>query len=546
MMRLSSTSIHRPPLSRWWLRTAGLVVTTAGCAFGMAQAQAQAQTQAPQTQTQMQMQMQSETSDLVSPPLPAAPRPLRIDAPVEQRLANGLRVVLAERRGVQLVTTQLLALSGSEADPPERAGLAAMTAALLTKGTRRHSAAALASAAESLGGSLDSGAGWDRSQVAITVSVPKLDAALGLLSEAVRQPTFAQAELDRLRTQSLDELKVAYTRPGTLATLTGQHLLFGNGPYGRPAAGTPTSLPRITRSDLLALHAATFRPDNAVMVFAGDLDAGGALRLAQRYFGDWKAPSMPPALARSPAARPQSARSPVAPTGAASGDIVPALPSGGLSPTAAVIDMPQSGQAAVVLTAALPPLGADRPAAAVLNAVLGGGFSSRLSQEIRIKRGLSYSAGSQLDARRGPAALQVVVQTKNPSAPEVVSLMQAELDRLIAAPVGEDELAARKATLIGGFSRAVETTGGLASAVSSLIVAGLPPEALRTRIQDLGAVRAADVQRLAAANLGPAQRRLVVAGEAASFVDGLKAQAPGLTVVPADSLDLERGDRLLR
>jgi len=129
-----------------------------------------------------------------------------------------------------------------------------MTAGLLTKGTRRHSATALARAAESLGGSLDSGAGADRSDVAITVSVPRLDAALALLGEAVQQPTFAQRELDRLRTQTLDDLKVGYSRPGTLATLAAQHLLFGNGAYGRPSGGTPASLPRIRRADLLAMH----------------------------------------------------------------------------------------------------------------------------------------------------------------------------------------------------------------------------------------------------------------------------------------------------
>ncbi|HWI11744.1 MAG TPA: pitrilysin family protein [Burkholderiaceae bacterium] len=454
-----------------------------------------------------------------TPPQPGAPRPLTVRAPVEQRLPNGLRVVLAERRGVQLVTAQLVVLSGSEVDPPQRAGLASMTAGLLTKGTRRHGATALAQAAESLGGALDSGAGWHQSEVAITVTVPKLDAALGLVSEVVQQPVFAPAELDRLRAQALDELKVAYTQPATLAGLAAQRLLFGSGAYGHPAGGTPASLARIARADLLALHAARYRPDNAVLVLAGDLHAADALRLAQRHFGAWKA--------RGSAAAPAPL-----PVGAA------------LAQSTAVIDLPASGQAAVVVAAALPPLGADRATAAVMNAVLGGGYSSRLNQEIRIRRGLSYGAGSALDAFADGGSLRAVVQTKNESAAEVLGLVQSELDRLAAAPVGADELAARKATLIGDFSRSVETTAGLGAAVKALIVAGRPLAELGLRIDALSAVGADAVQRYAAAQLGTNGRRVVVAGDAARFAQALKATTPGLSVIASDKLDLDLGSAL--
>jgi zinc protease len=453
-------------------------------------------------------------------PQPGAPRPLAIAAPVEQRLPNGLRVVLAERRGVQLVTAELVVLAGSEVDPPGRAGLASMTAGLLTKGTRRHSATQLAQAAESLGGALDGGAGWHQSGVGITVTVPKLDAALALVSEVVQQPAFAPAELDRLRAQSLDELKVAYSQPGRLAALAAQRLLYGAGPYGHPAGGTPVSLTTITRADLVALHAARYRPDNAVLVLAGDLDAATALQLARRHFGRWQPPRGAPAAADLP-------------------------PNAALPQVAAVLDMPQAGQAAVVVATPLPPLGADRATAAVMNSVLGGGVSSRLNQEIRIKRGLSYSAGSGLDARPDGGSLRAVIQTKNESAAEVVTLVQAELDRLATAPVGADELAARKATVIGDFSRSVETTAGLAAAVKGLIVAGRSPAELRTRIDALSAVSAEDVQRYAAAHLGQTGRRVVVAGAAARFAPAMREAQPGLVVVPSGRLDLDQGGGLL-
>ena len=176
--------------------------------------------------------------------------------------------------------------------------------------------------------------------------------------------------------------------------------------------------------------------------------------------------------------------------------------------------------------------------------MLGGGYSSRLGQEIRIKRGLSYSAGSALDARPDGASLRAVIQTKNESAAEVVTLVQAELDRLASAPVAAEELAARKATVIGDFSRSVETTAGLAAAVKSLIVAGRSPDELRTRIEALAGVTAADVQRYATANLGAAGRRIVVAGAAGKFASALQANDPNILVVPSAALDLDLGTAL--
>jgi zinc protease len=211
-----------------------------------------------------------------------------------------------------------------------------------------------------------------------------------------------------------------------------------------------------------------------------------------------------------------------------------------------VIDMPKSGQAAVVVALPIPDSERDRATRDVMNSVLGAGYSSRLNQEIRIKRGLSYGAGSRVDARREGGVLRVSVQTKNESAAEVLGLVQGELDGLVKAPVGNEELAARKATLIGNFSRSVETTAGLNEAVASLIVAGRSPAELQRRIDTLVAVSPAEIQAYATATLLAARRRVVVAGEAAQFMEPLKAQGAAVTVVPQDALDLERGDSLTR
>jgi zinc protease len=333
----------------------------------------------------------------------------------------------------------------------------------------------------------------------------------------VQHPAFAPAELDRYRAQALDDMKVEYTQPGTLAGLAAQRAVYGTGRYGQPVAGTPASLPRLRRADVVQRHAAVYRPDNAALVLAGDIDLPLALSLAQRHFGAWKAAA---------ATRP-------APAPAAAAPWPDAL---------TIINMPSAGQAGVAI--AMPAVANGSPqrlAGLVSNAVLGGGYSSRLNQEIRIKRGLSYSAGSRLDARKQAGALRISLQTKNPSAAEVVGLVSAELDALIASPVPEDELAARKATLIGDYSRSLETTQGLAAHVSGLAVAGLPLLELTQRIDRLTQVSAADVQRFAAQYFERAQRRVVVAGVASEFESALKAQSGPAVVVQQDELDLESG-----
>lgn len=451
-----------------------------------------------------------------APPPPSAPRPLQIAPPTERTLPNGLRVIVAERRGLPLVSARLLVLSGSEVDPAGHAGLASMTAGLLTRGTRRHSAPQVAAAAEALGGTLASVAGWDRSTVSMTVTTPMLDAALALIAEVVTEPVFEQTELDRLRSQTTDELKVTYAKPGMLASLVAARMVFGSSAYGTPADGTPTSLARLTSTDVKDLYRNHYRPDNAVLVLAGDIDLAGAVAAAQRRFSAWRAPSGP-----LPA---------------------PAAPTGDERPQAVtVVDMGATGQAGVVLALPLPASdSAEATIGEVTNAVLGGGYGSRLNQEIRVRRGLSYGAGSRVDERRRGGLVRAVVQTKNESAAEVVALVQSAFDRISADRVDADELAARKATLIGTFSRSVETTDGLATQVAAMVARGRSPSELPRRIEQLAAVGDAQVQQYARSHYTASQRRVVVAGDAGLFEAALKAMAPDLVSVRQDQLDLDR------
>jgi zinc protease len=176
----------------------------------------------------------------------------------------------------------------------------------------------------------------------------------------------------------------------------------------------------------------------------------------------------------------------------------------------------------------------------VANALLGNGYSSRLNQEIRIRRGLSYGVASRLDARRTGGVFSVGVQTKNASAPEVVAVTLAEIARVADAPASADELEARKLAVIGGVSRSFETTQSLAGMIAALEANDVDVAELTRTIPRLAAVTAEEVRAFASAHWTAGSFRIVVAGDAAQFVDALRAAHPDVVVIPQADVDLER------
>ena len=451
-----------------------------------------------------------------SPPAPGAPRPLVIAAPESSTLDNGLRVVVAPRRGLPLVTSALVVRAGSETDPAKLAGLADMTATLLAKGTSRRTAPQIAEAAEALGGTLDSGAGWYRSTVTMTVIKPNVAEALALIAEVARTPRFAQAELERARRLAVDGLSVALRDPGRLSAMAANRVAFGEGAYGHPASGTQASLARMTRNDVVAQHARYYRPDNASLVFVGDIDMKEARALAQRAFGDWKRP----VAALPPVVRDDALMKAGAPL---------------------VIAMQGAGQAGVAMAG--PTIARSAPdyyTGVVANTLLGGGYSSRLNQEIRIKRGLSYGIFSQLDARKEGGVWAIGAQTKNESAPEVVAVVLDEIRRVSETPAPADELDARKLSVIGSVSRRLETTESLASTLAAFEGYGVPLADLTTTIDKLSAVTPQQVVAFARKHWEPGMLSIVVAGDASKFADALRAKYPDLKVVAQDKVDLDR------
>jgi zinc protease len=449
-----------------------------------------------------------------TPPPPAPPRSVQFPKPVEKTLANGLRVILIERASTPLVTAQLVIKNGGEVDPPELAGLSNMVGDLITKGTEKRSATQIAEAIEALGGSLYSSTRWDSTRVGVDVMSSKIGPAVDILTDVVRRPTFKDDEIERLRQQTLDDLTVELGEPGSIARYVAARVVFGDAPYGQPLAGTPESIARISRDDFLKYHRRWYRPDNAILVLGGDIKAREAFALAERYFGDWKKPVEPLA----PLPEPKAVAS--------------------AEPRVMVVDKPDAGQAAVLVArAGINRSDPDYFRGLVANSVLSG-YSGRLNQEIRIKRGLSYGAGSLLDTRRNVGPFIASAQTKNQSAAEVAELLLGEVSRLATAPVPDIELNPRKAVVVGNFARNLETTAGLVAQVATLAVYGISFDEINRYIGNVQGITAGDVQRFAGSHLDARATSIVIVGNATEFLPELRKKYPQVEVIPMAELDL--------
>jgi len=450
-----------------------------------------------------------------APPPPGPTPKLTVPMPLVQTLANGLQVISAQRADLPLVTAQLVLRSGGEMDPPRLAGLADLTANLLTKGAAGKTAPQVAAAAEALGGSLTAAAGWDESAVGITVTTPKLPLALGLLADVVRRPTFSAPELKRAQTQAIDDLRLMLSRPTALASLAATRGVFGDGAYGHSRSGTPASIARITRADVQQLHRTLYRPDNAVLILTGDILPAQARQLAQASFGDWQKPVAP---------------LPVKPVGEAASHL----------PAIVLIDQHGAGQAGVVVAHAAPSRSdAGYYVGMVANAVLGGSYSARLNEEIRIKRGLSYGASSRLEPMSDAGLWLAAAQTKNPSAPQVVDLMLGQFARLGHSRVSGAELAARKATLIGSYGRRLETTDGLAAQIAELAIYGIDLRQIGNYIEQVQAVTPRQVEAYARKHLDADGSKVVVVGDTAQFAAALRKAHPHAALLESTTLDLD-------
>lgn len=425
--------------------------------------------------------------------------------PAVQRrgLDNGLALLTARHGQFPLVTAVLVLDAGAAGEPADKAGLAHLTANALEAGTRSRSGEELAWALERLGVEFTAEASWDAVSLAITVPRQRLEPALELFAEIVRQPAFPEDEIARLRDEQLASILQRQKEPRALANDMAARFIFDpDVPYARPLIGLQTSVAGLTRDDVDAYYRANFQPAGGTLIMVGDIDPDAAAALAERHFGDW-------------AAAPRRAvdfhvRRRVEKT------------------TIFVVDRPDAVQSEIRIgDVGVPRHHEDYFPLLVMNCILGGAFTSRLNLSLRERHGFTYGARSGFAFRRqpGPFIIQVAVAT-DVTAPAVREALR-EVNALREHGATPDEVSAARDYLAGILPLELQTTEQLAARLADLAVFSLPDDYFQHYPARIAAVDADDVRRVANEHLRPDRLAIVVVGDSQRVAPELEALGLG-------------------
>jgi zinc protease len=446
------------------------------------------------------------------------PRPLPAHAvrfpPYEFRtLPNGLQVIAVSHHEEPVVSVRLIVRAGPAQDPADKPGVASLAATLLDQGTATKSAEQVATAIDSIGGVLTTGAGADLTYVNAIVMKDSLAFGLDLVSDVVQHPAFAADEIERQRQQLLSGLRVSYDDPEYLANIVFDRLVFGFHPYGRPQTGTPATLAALTRDDLLAFHKKWFGANNAILAVVGDVSAEEAFAGVERAFGSWGRAA---ADAPKPTEPPTPARRLV------------------------IVDKPGAVQTEIrVGNVAIARKNDDFTALDLAVKVLGGEGANRLHRVLRSERGLTYGASADLTAMQQSGEIEAETNTRSATTAETLRLLVDEIWRLTRDRVGDRELDGAQEYATGSFPLTIETPSQISLQILNAVFYGLDLNQLQTYRDRVNAVTVDDIQRVARAYLHPDQLTIVLVGDAASFVDQLKAAGFNkYERIPAADLDL--------
>jgi predicted Zn-dependent peptidase len=397
--------------------------------------------------------------------------PVAADVAVVRRvLPSGMTVLVREDPDVGVVAASLQVRAGSLFETEATAGITNFMQRVLLRGTEKRSALGIFEASEELGGSLEASGEVESAEIRGAAIARQWEPLLGLLAEVALEPTFPAAEIERERRLLLGQLQTRADNPFPRAFDTALRDLYGSHPYAWPALGRPDSVAQISRDALVAHYRATYRPDRMVLAVSGNAPRAAVIAAVERLFR--RLPSAA-GVPKSPTVEPTSRTEP------------------------RVVER-DARQAQVLLGFLAPPVvHRDYAAVRVLATVLGGGMSSRLFTELRDRRGLAYSVGVLATARTGPAFLVPYLGTAPVNADAALAGMLAEVERIRAETIGEQELARARAYLLGTLAMDRRTSARLAwhLAFYELIGAGWDwPQRFARAIET---VTVADVTRVA-------------------------------------------------
>jgi zinc protease len=434
-------------------------------------------------------------------------RPYHFPDVHRRRLANGMNLLVAEMHAFPVVTVDMVLDAGGLAEPPERAGIAAITGALLESGAGERDADAIAERVDGLGLSLDSGVSWDTGQCGFTCLRARLEPGFELVADLLRRPTFPEREVERVRDERLTTIQQRRGTPSTLADEAESRWVFAPGSsFARPLGGLARTVGGLARDDVAAFHARRFRPSAATLVAAGDVHPDEVQALAERWFGDWAGEGEAVAAA----------------------DVRPRLD----RTTIVIVDRPGSVQSELrVGHVGIARTAPDYFAVTVMNAILGGTFSSRMNLNLRERLGYTYGASSSFASRRQPGLFSMSTAVQTEVTAHSVSEMLREMREMREAPVTDAELDDARNFLVGVFPLGLQTTDGVASKLSSIATYGLADDYFDHYRDGLLSVSAADVRDAAERRLWPDRASVVVAGDAEKIRGELEALDVGPVLV---------------
>lgn len=421
---------------------------------------------------------------------------------------NGATVLVSEQRSIPLVDVELLLDAGSRRDPRGAEGLASLTASLLMEGTQRYSSTALAEAIDSLGAEVSAYAGIDIATVRLRVLRDDLDAGLRLLAEVLLRPSFPEAELRRRRTEILAGMRAAEDRPGHVAYRRFLEQVFGADPYGHPTEGTPESVAKIRREDVVRFYRDHFGPERAIVTVVGDIDTATVQASLHELFGGWTARTS------QPFEIPQPER---------------------LAPTVSAIRRPLSQTTVLLGHRGIRRADPDYYAVEVMNHILGGGgFGSRLLDSVRTEAGLAYSINSGFSAPIGHGSFRISMQTKAESTVDAVQRTCREILRMRAESVSDEELESAKLYLTGNFPLQLDSNRKIAAFLAEQELFALGPDFASTYRSAIDAVTKEDVLRVAQLHIRPDDLHLILVGPV-EWTHGDRLDCAALTQATAAS-----------
>ncbi|MGD0624222.1 MAG: pitrilysin family protein [Thermodesulfobacteriota bacterium] len=415
---------------------------------------------------------------LMESPLLAMPSVQRMVLP------NKLVLLLSEDHSLPFITCQLIVDAGSRQDPAGKEGLANLLARGLLLGTSQRPVTAINEELDFLGASLNASCGRDYATLSLRILKKDLDKGLDLFMESLTQPTFPEEEVSREVKKTLAAIQAAEDRLEEVAEKTFQQDLFLTSPYSHPVEGTRESLPRITREGIVQFYRTYYHPNNSILTIVGDIALEEVKAKLLPRLTNWPIGGIPEVPFKTEFAK---------------------------GPITVKIDRSITQANIILGHAGVSRENPDFYALTVMNYILGGGgFSSRLMQEIRNKRGLAYSVASFFNPGKYVGSFQIVLQTKNATAQEAISLSLKQMERIRQEKVAERELEGAKKYLIGSFPMRLDTQGKLANFLTQVEYYGLGLDYPDKYPSLIRAVTRDDVLRVAQKYLHPNNYILVV------------------------------------